>query len=279
RPRPAPPPRTASPAVGGRARPTAAPPGAARPVRGGVPSRRRRRSGWHRFAASVGEAPRVVECVCDEATAEGRLERGRGGHPAAPTRAPRPPAAPRPLPRLPLDPGTPPLPECLRRCLHSLRESYRLAVPFGSALAAASSSLIAAHLRAAVLGRHGLVEPPRRSGERAANVFRAVGRPVPRGLAFLSSGERRPRWPLTEQRRRPTMIASEGLFAALMVAALALLVYAVGLVAQAVRGLRGWLRRSPAPQGAQPRTATPAPLRVARRGSAPTPRPWAGVCP
>jgi len=37
------------------------------------------------FAVSVGETPRVIECVCDEATARRRLERDhdRGGHPAA----------------------------------------------------------------------------------------------------------------------------------------------------------------------------------------------------
>ncbi|HVS40475.1 MAG TPA: ATP-binding protein [Gemmataceae bacterium] len=80
------------------------------------------------LAASVGEAPRLIECVCADEVARGRLESdlARGGHPAGnrtfalylERKAAAEPIAP---PRLTLDTGATDLEECVRRCLAWLR--------------------------------------------------------------------------------------------------------------------------------------------------------------
>jgi adenylylsulfate kinase len=79
------------------------------------------------LADALGERPRIIECVCDDEVARGRLERDRadGGHPAANRTfalylALKAAAAPIPVPHLTLDTGQTPLDECVRRCLNYL---------------------------------------------------------------------------------------------------------------------------------------------------------------
>ena len=79
------------------------------------------------LAASLDERPRIVECVCDDAVAEERLERdlARGGHPAgnrtfALYLSLKAAAEPITVPHLVLDTGKLPVAECVRRCLEYL---------------------------------------------------------------------------------------------------------------------------------------------------------------
>jgi adenylylsulfate kinase len=77
------------------------------------------------LAASVSQAPHLIECVCDDDTARQRLE-AQGEHPAANRdftlyRTLRAAAEPIPLPHLTLDTGRTPLQECVERCLAYLR--------------------------------------------------------------------------------------------------------------------------------------------------------------
>jgi adenylylsulfate kinase len=80
------------------------------------------------LAASLGEAPSVIECVCDDAVARDRLDRDRvlGSHPAGNRTydlylALKARAEPIAVPRLVLDTGRVLLEECVRRCLRYLR--------------------------------------------------------------------------------------------------------------------------------------------------------------
>jgi predicted kinase len=80
------------------------------------------------FAASLGEAPRVIECVCGDVVARERLERDRahGNHPAknrtfALYQALKAEAEPLPVSRLTLDTGRLSPEECVRRCLDYLK--------------------------------------------------------------------------------------------------------------------------------------------------------------
>ena len=79
------------------------------------------------LAASLGKAPRVIECVCDDAVAKERLERDRiqGDHPAANRtfalhQELKAAAVPITVSRLVLDTGRLSLDECVRRCLDYL---------------------------------------------------------------------------------------------------------------------------------------------------------------
>jgi adenylylsulfate kinase len=79
------------------------------------------------LAASVGQQPRVIECVCDDAVARERLERdrARGDHPAgnrtfALYLSLKKAAEPITAPRLVLDTGKLSPEECVRRCLDYL---------------------------------------------------------------------------------------------------------------------------------------------------------------
>jgi predicted kinase len=76
------------------------------------------------LAESLGESLRVVECVCGDDVARGRLERdlARGDHPAANRtwdlyQQLKASAVPIPVPRLVIDTGQLPLEDCVRRCL------------------------------------------------------------------------------------------------------------------------------------------------------------------
>ena len=80
------------------------------------------------LAASVGEAPRIIECVCADEVARVRLEddQARGSHPAgnrtfALYMALKAAAEPIAVPRLVLDTGATGLEECVRRCVAWLR--------------------------------------------------------------------------------------------------------------------------------------------------------------
>jgi adenylylsulfate kinase len=80
------------------------------------------------LAASVGEAPRFVECVCDDAVARARLEDdlARGAHPArnrthALYLELKARAEPIGVPHLVLDTGRTALEDCVQRCLDYLR--------------------------------------------------------------------------------------------------------------------------------------------------------------
>ena len=82
------------------------------------------------LAASLGETPRVIECVCDDAVAKERLERDRvrGGHPAgnrtfALHQELKVAAVPITVSRLVLDTGRLSFDECVRRCLDYLGEA------------------------------------------------------------------------------------------------------------------------------------------------------------
>ena len=79
------------------------------------------------LAASLGETPRVIECVCDDAVAKERLERDRvrRGHPAgnrtfALHQELKAATVPITVSRLVLDTGLLSLDECVRRCLDYL---------------------------------------------------------------------------------------------------------------------------------------------------------------
>src|SRR5262249_430082 len=81
------------------------------------------------LAAALGETPRIIECVCDDAVARERLERdlAEGDHPAKNRTFPlyhagKAAAAPTAVPPLVPDTGTMPLEECVRRCLEYLGE-------------------------------------------------------------------------------------------------------------------------------------------------------------
>jgi predicted kinase len=80
------------------------------------------------FAASLGETPRVIECVCADNMARERLERdrARGDHPAgnrtfALYQALKAEAEPLRIARLTLDTGRLSPDECVRRCLDYLK--------------------------------------------------------------------------------------------------------------------------------------------------------------
>jgi adenylylsulfate kinase len=80
------------------------------------------------LAASLGETPAVIECVCDDAVARDRLGRDRalGQHPAGNRTyelylAAKSRAAPIPVPHLVLDTGRLSPDDCVQRCLHYLR--------------------------------------------------------------------------------------------------------------------------------------------------------------
>src|SRR5437764_8986344 len=80
------------------------------------------------LAESLGEAPHVIECVCDDAVARERLERdlARGGHPAgnrtfALYLSLKADAEPIAVPHLVVDTGRLSLAECAARCLGYLR--------------------------------------------------------------------------------------------------------------------------------------------------------------
>jgi adenylylsulfate kinase len=73
------------------------------------------------MAASLGQQPRVIECVCDDEVARERLERDRG-HPAGNRTfglylSLKAAAEPIPVPHLTLDTSRTPPEECVRRCL------------------------------------------------------------------------------------------------------------------------------------------------------------------
>jgi predicted kinase len=80
------------------------------------------------FAAAIGAAPRLIECVCSDEVARSRLERdlAAGAHPAG-NRAPalyqavKAQAEPIAIPHLVLDTGVVPLTECVRRSVEYLR--------------------------------------------------------------------------------------------------------------------------------------------------------------
>ncbi len=79
------------------------------------------------LAASLGESPRIVECVCDDAVARERLERDQAeGRHAATNRtfalylSLKAAVEPIPIPHLILDKGRTPLEECIQRCLDYL---------------------------------------------------------------------------------------------------------------------------------------------------------------
>ena len=84
------------------------------------------------LAAALGEAPRVIECVCDDAVAKERLERDRiqGDHPAgnrtfALHQELKAVAVPITLSRLVLDTGRLSINECVRRCFDYLGRGWR----------------------------------------------------------------------------------------------------------------------------------------------------------
>lgn len=79
------------------------------------------------LAASLGETPRVIECVCDDDVARERLEGdlARGDHPAANRTfvlylSLKAAAEPIRVPHLVLDTGRTPLDVCVRRCIEYL---------------------------------------------------------------------------------------------------------------------------------------------------------------
>jgi adenylylsulfate kinase len=80
------------------------------------------------LAASLNEEPHVIECVCSEEVARGRLERDRthGEHPAANRTfelylSVKASAEPITIPHATLDTGSLALQECVSRCLAHLR--------------------------------------------------------------------------------------------------------------------------------------------------------------
>jgi len=80
------------------------------------------------LAASLGETPRIIECICADDVARQRLEHdlASGTHPAKNRtfelyRAVKQQAEPIPVAHLTLDTGSTPLEECVRRCLGYLR--------------------------------------------------------------------------------------------------------------------------------------------------------------
>ena len=79
------------------------------------------------LATPLGERPSIIECVCDEEVARGRLERdlAGGGHPAGNRTfglylSLKAAAVPIMAPHLVLDTGRTPPEECARRCLEYL---------------------------------------------------------------------------------------------------------------------------------------------------------------
>jgi predicted kinase len=81
------------------------------------------------LAESLGEAPRIIECVCADEMARQRLEHdlAQGQHPARNRTydlylAVKNQAEPIAVPHLVLDTGTISLEECVQRCLRYLRE-------------------------------------------------------------------------------------------------------------------------------------------------------------
>lgn len=81
------------------------------------------------LAASLGERPRIIECVCADETARQRLEKDQtdGRHPAGNRTfdlflSLKESAEPITVPHLILDTGSHPLDECLRRCLDYLAD-------------------------------------------------------------------------------------------------------------------------------------------------------------
>jgi adenylylsulfate kinase len=86
------------------------------------------------FASGLGEPPRVIECVCDDAVAKERLEKdlSQGNHPAgnrifALYLSLKAAAEPVAAPRLVLDTGRLSPEECVRRCLEYLGTNFLVA--------------------------------------------------------------------------------------------------------------------------------------------------------
>jgi predicted kinase len=82
------------------------------------------------LAASLGEQPRILECVCEDAVARERLERdlSQGSHPASNRTfglylSLKAAAEAITVPHLVLDTGRTPLEECVQRCLVYLQDS------------------------------------------------------------------------------------------------------------------------------------------------------------
>jgi predicted kinase len=80
-----------------------------------------------KFASTLGETPRLIECICDDGIAKVRLERdlAEGGHPAknrtfALYLSRKAAAEPIAVPHLTLDTGKLSLEECVRLCLEYL---------------------------------------------------------------------------------------------------------------------------------------------------------------
>jgi hypothetical protein len=80
------------------------------------------------LAASLGETPRIIECVCADEVARQRLERdlAAGQHPAknrtfALYLSVKEQAEPITIPHLVVDTGTTSMDECVRRCLAYLQ--------------------------------------------------------------------------------------------------------------------------------------------------------------
>jgi adenylylsulfate kinase len=81
------------------------------------------------MAASLGEIPWIIECVCSDGVARQRLERdlASGMHPAKNRdftlyQAVKAETLPIQVPHLVLDTGATPLEECIQRCLRYLRK-------------------------------------------------------------------------------------------------------------------------------------------------------------
>jgi adenylylsulfate kinase len=88
------------------------------------------------LASLLGEAPRVIECVCDDDVARRRLEQDQadGSHPAgnrtfALYQQLKAAAVPLSIPRLVLDTGTLSREECVGQCLEYLEGDGRAVVP------------------------------------------------------------------------------------------------------------------------------------------------------
>jgi len=84
--------------------------------------------GLEEATAALRESPRFIECICDDETVRQRLERdlSGGGHPAgnrtvALHQTLKAAAEPLTFPHLIIDTGRLALDECMRRCLHYLR--------------------------------------------------------------------------------------------------------------------------------------------------------------
>jgi adenylylsulfate kinase len=95
--------------------------------------------GLFHWAASLNEAPRLIECVCDDEVARARLEQDqvRDSHPAknrtyALYLAVKARAEPIPVPQLVLDTGKLSLDDCTERCLGYLQRGEAEQQPEGT---------------------------------------------------------------------------------------------------------------------------------------------------